>query len=113
MVLVFLGIQVASIPLIIAAFSTVDFDMSRFLKGAESSFMDIGMNSSLYLFLMIFTFAVAIWVLFLCLKYFHKKKFISIITSRKKIDWQRVFYAFSVWGLISIVFIFIGIFLIT
>mgnify|MGYP003384043755 FL=1 len=111
MVLVFLGIQVASIPLIIAAFSTVDFDMSRFLKGAESSFMDIGMNSSLYLFLMIFTFAVAIWVLFLCLKYFHKKKFISIITSRKKIDWQRVFYAFSVWGLISIVFIFIGIFL--
>jgi hypothetical protein len=111
MVLVFLGIQVASIPLIIAAYITVDYDMARFLEGAESSFMDIGMDSNLYLSLMIFTFSVAILVLFLCLKYFHKKKFTSIITSRKKIDWKRVLYAFSVWGLISVVFIFIGIFL--
>jgi len=111
MVLVFLGIQVASIPLIIAAYITVDYDMVRFLEGAESSFMDIGMDSNLYLSLMIFTFSVAILVLFLCLKYFHKKKFTSIITSRKKIDWKRVLYAFSVWGLISVVFIFIGIFL--
>jgi len=111
MFLVFLGIQVASIPLIIAAFITVGSDMSKFIEGAQTNFMDIGMDSNLYLFLMIFTFAVAILVLFLCLKYVHKKKFISIITSRKKIDWKRVLYAFTIWGSISVVFIFIGIFL--
>ena len=50
-VLVFIGIQIASIPLIIAAYIQVDGDLEKFQKGAESSFMNIGMNSSLFLFL--------------------------------------------------------------
>ena len=111
MVLVFIGIQIASIPLIIAAFFQVDGDLEKFQKGAESSFMDIGMNSSLFLFLMIFTFMIGILTLFLCVKYLHKKKFIAIITSREKIDWNRVFYAFALWGSVSVVAIFIGMYL--
>ncbi len=55
-VLVFIGIQIASIPLIIAAYIQVDGDLEKFQKGAESSFMDIGMNSSLFLFLNDFYF---------------------------------------------------------
>ena len=73
--------------------------------------MDIGMNSSLFLFLMIFTFMIGILTLFLCVKYLHKKKFIAIITSREKIDWNRVFYAFALWGSVSVVAIFIGMYL--
>jgi len=111
MVLVFIGIQIASIPLIIAAYFQVDGDLEKFQKGAESSFMDIGMNSSLFLFLMIFTFMIGILTLFLCVKYLHKKKFIAIITSREKIDWNRVFYAFALWGSVSVVAIFIGMYL--
>ena len=111
MVLVFIGIQIASIPLIIAAFFQVDGDLEKFQKGAESSFMDIGMNSSLFLFLMIFTFMIGILTLFLCVKYLHKKKFVSIVTSREKIDWNRVFYAFALWGSISVVAIFVGMYL--
>ena len=111
MVLVFIGIQIASIPLIIAAFFQVDGDLEKFQKGAESSFMDIGMNSSLFLFLMIFTFMIGILTLFLCVKYLHKKKFVSIVTSREKIDWNRVLYAFALWGSISVVAIFVGMYL--
>jgi len=111
MVLVFIGIQIASIPLIIAAFFQVDGDLEKFQKGAESSFMDIGMNSSLFLFLMIFTFMIGILTLFLCVKYLHKKKFIAMITSREKIDWNRVLYAFALWGSISVVAIFVGMYL--
>jgi len=111
MVLVFIGIQIASIPLIIAAYFQVDGDLEKFQKGAESSFMDIGMNSSLFLFLMIFTFMIGILTLFLCVKYLHKKKFVSIVTSREKIDWNRVFYAFALWGSISVVAIFVGMYL--
>tara|TARA_R110002124_G_scaffold259928_1_gene425808 strand:- start:1731 stop:2675 length:945 start_codon:yes stop_codon:yes gene_type:complete len=111
MVLVFIGIQIASIPLIIAAYFQVDGDLEKFQKGAESSFMDIGMNSSLFLFLMIFTFMIGILTLFLCVKYLHKKKFVSIVTSREKIDWNRVLYAFALWGSISVVAIFVGMYL--
>ena len=73
--------------------------------------MDIGMNSSLFLFLMIFTFMIGILTLFLCVKYLHKKKFIAMITSREKIDWNRVLYAFALWGSISVVAIFVGMYL--
>ena len=111
MLIVFIGIQLASIPLVIAAYIEVDGDLEKFQKGAESSFMNIGMNSSLYLFLMIFTFMIGLLALFLCVKYMHKKKFVSIVTSREKIDWNRVFYAFVLWGGISVISIFIGMYL--
>lgn len=110
-VLVFVGIQFAGIPLILAAFFTVDGDLQKFQEGALTNFMEIGMDSNLYLFLMIFTFMIAILVLFLCVKYLHKRAFVSIITVREKIDWKRVFFAFALWGGISIVTICISIFL--
>lgn len=110
-ILVFIGIQFAGIPLIIAAFFQVDGDLDKLQEGANTAFMEIGMNSSLYLFLMIFTFMIGVLVLFLCVKYMHKKKFVAIITSREKIDWNRVFYAFILWGGISVISIFIGMFL--
>ncbi len=110
-ILVFIGIQFAGIPLIIAAFFQVDGDLDKFQEGANTAFMEIGMNSSLYLFLMIFTFMIGVLVLFLCVKYMHKKKFVAIVTSREKIDWNRVFYAFILWGGISVISIFIGMFL--
>ncbi|GGH00587.1 abortive infection protein [Polaribacter pacificus] len=111
LVLVFLGIQFAGIPLILAAFITVDGDLEKFQEGALTNFMEIGMDSNLYLFLMIFTFMVAILVLFLCVRYLHKRKFISILTARKRLDWKRVFFAFALWGGVSVVTISIGIFL--
>ena len=111
MFLVFVGINLASIPLIIVALETVDFDMVKFQEAAETSFTTIGIDTNLYLFLMIFTFAFAILVLFLCVKYMHKKKFLSIITSRSKLDWKRIFFAFVLWGSVSTVLILIGIFM--
>jgi hypothetical protein len=111
MFIVFIATQLGSIPLGVAAFLHVDGDYEKFTKGAESSFMDIGMNSSLFLFLMILTFMVGLFALFICVKYLHKKKFVSIITSRNKIDWKRVFFAFFLWGIISVIAIVIGMWL--
>ena len=50
LILVFIAIQFASIPLSIAAYIQVDYDYNEFLEGAASSFLNIGMNSNLYLF---------------------------------------------------------------
>ena len=108
-VLIFIGVQFAAIPLSIAAFIELDFNWTDFLKGAEDSFMSIEMDNNLYLFLMIFTFIAAICILYLCVKYLHHKQFVDIITSRKKLDWNRVFFAFLLWGAISAIIITIQI----
>ena len=98
---IFIGIQFAAIPLSLAAFMELDYNWADFLKGANDSFISIGMDNNLYLFLMIFTFIAAICVLYLCVKYLHHKHFQDIITSRKKLDWNRIFFAFLLWGAIS------------
>jgi len=103
--LVFIGVQFAAIPLSIAAFIELDYDWIDFQNGAKDSFMSIGMNNNLYLFLMIFTFIGAICILYLCVKYLHYKNFKDIITVRKKMDWNRVFFAFLLWGSISAIII--------
>ncbi len=108
-ILVFIGTQLGGIPLLITAFVKVENDVLAFQKAANESFMNIGIDSNLYLFLMIFTFMVALWVLYLCVKYLHKKQFKWIITSREKVDWKRFFFGFFLWGTVSIVFIGIGI----
>ena len=105
LLLVFTGIQFATIPLSIAAYIQVDYDYYEFLEGAATSFLNIGMNSNLYLFLMIFTFIGALCVLYLCIRYLHKKNFKDVITSRETIDWNRVVFAFLIWGLVSILVI--------
>lgn len=40
-------------------------------------------------------------VLFIWVKYVHKQTIISLTTSRKKIDWTRVFFSFSLWGIVT------------
>ena len=54
-VTIFIAIQFASIPLLFAAYFAVDGDMTKFREGAQSNFMDSGINSNLFLALMIFS----------------------------------------------------------
>ena len=109
--LIFIGIQLGGIPLVLAAYFQVDGNFEAFQRGAQTGFIDIGMNSSLYLFLMILTFMSGLLVLFLCVKYLHRRKFKSIITSRNSIDWNRIFYAFFLWGIISVLGIYVAMYL--
>lgn len=60
------------------------------------------LDSNLTLFLMLFSFAVTLFTLFLIVKYFHGQRFIEVTTSRKKMDWKRVFFSFSIWAFLSI-----------
>ena len=48
-----------------------------------------------FVFLMIF---LLIWV-----KLVHKQSIVSLITSRKKVDWNRVFFSFFLWAFVLIV----------
>ena len=48
----------------------------------------------------IVSFFALIGLYFVVIK-MHNQSFISIITSRNKMDWKRVFFAFGIWALFS------------
>ncbi len=97
-----------AIPLLVTAIMHSK-DMTHFMKAAADAFVKLGIDKNLYLFLMIFTFMVGLWALYLTIKFIHKRTFKSLITSRKSIDWSRYWFAFFLWGGISAVVIYAGI----
>ena len=57
-------------------------------------------NTTLFLMLLIFVFTMV--GIIIVVKYLHKMKLINIITTREKVDWKRIFFAFLLWSLFSI-----------
>ncbi|MCM4174258.1 CPBP family intramembrane metalloprotease [Arenibacter sp. TNZ] len=75
--------------------------------GGESFPTDVpGMSrvvgSNLFLFLMLISFVFGLLATFLTVKFVHRQTIVSLTTSRNRIDWKRVFFAFGLWGLITI-----------
>ncbi len=101
---------VAVLPLLLVAFFYAK-DLQTFIQAAESNFTSLNIDSNLYLFLVILTFAGGLLFLLIGVKFVHKRSIISVITSRSKIDWNRFFYAFKVWGGIAILIIVVSYFL--
>ncbi|WCO03341.1 CPBP family glutamic-type intramembrane protease [Psychroserpens ponticola] len=58
-------------------------------------------DSNVFLFLMLLSFAAGFVGLFLAVKYLHKQTMTSIATSRPKLDWKRIWFAFIFWGTLS------------
>lgn len=96
------------LPLVVVAITTAG-DTTSFLKAAEDSFAGLGINSNLYLFLVILMFAIGLITLLLCIKYIHKRSIKTLITSREKIDWKRFWFAFTLWGIIAVITVTVGI----
>jgi membrane protease YdiL (CAAX protease family) len=69
------------------------------------------LGSNLFFFLALLTFVVGFLALYLTVKYLHQQSFLSLGTSRKKMDWKRVAFTFFLWAIISGVFIGLDIFL--
>ncbi|MDD7914351.1 type II CAAX prenyl endopeptidase Rce1 family protein [Polaribacter ponticola] len=110
-VLVFIGWQIiGAIPLIMAA-AAYSENLTEFAKAAEDNFMSLGINKNLFLFLMLFMFAVGLAFLLIGIKYVHKRAINSIVTSRRKIDWKRFWFGFLSWGTLVVILSFLGILL--
>jgi len=110
-IVILIGWQfIGAIPLLVVAVMHSK-DMNDFMESAQNNFLDSGINSNLFLFLMILTFAIGLVFLFISIKYIHKRSKTSLITRRTKIDWNRFFYSFSIWFLFSVVTLAIGYFM--
>jgi hypothetical protein len=64
------------------------------------------LDKNLQLLLLLVPFAVGFLGLFLVVKKMHERSLRSISTSRQSLDWKRIFYAFFIWGVFSIILIF-------
>lgn len=104
--IVFFFIQIGSIPLIITGYLH-SADMNEFMAAAQTNFLNLEIDANLFLFWMLFTFLVGLIALFFCVKWIHKRSIISIVTSREKVDWKRIFFGFALWGSIAVTIIVI------
>ena len=111
LMLLFFGWQIVGIiPISVVAFMYAG-DMETFMLSASKNFSDLGINANLYLLLVIATFLFGLLSLFLGIKFIHKRKIVTLITSREKVDWGRFFYAFIVWGIVGLIMVTIGYFM--
>ena len=75
------------------------------IHGADPMYMLRNLDKNLQLFLLLIPFAVGLLGFWLVIKKLNERSLLSVTTSRSKIDWSRVFYAFAIWGMFSIVLI--------
>ena len=75
------------------------------IHGADPMYMLRNLDKNLQLFLLLIPFAVGLLGFWLVIKKLNERSLLSVTTSRSKIDWSRVFYAFATWGMFSIVLI--------
>lgn len=102
----FIGI----IPLFIVAFNESD-DYAELMASSANAFTDLGINSNLYLLVMLLMFTCGLIFLLFAVKIFHVRSITSLITSRINISWKRVLYGFSFWFFISVFFLIIDYFM--
>ncbi|MBU2951936.1 CPBP family intramembrane metalloprotease [Tamlana agarivorans] len=63
------------------------------------------LGSNMFLFFMLFSFAVGLLGVFITSVGLHKLPIVSLTTVRKKIDWSRFWFVFVLWGAVSTGFI--------
>ena len=99
--LVILASSLGQVPLILAVFAKSFMEEIPFPTESEEMMKVLDVN--LTLFLILFSFAVALLALFLVIKYFHGQSILSVTTSRTKVDWNRILFSFSIWTVFTIV----------
>jgi membrane protease YdiL (CAAX protease family) len=75
-------------------------------KLLDPSYTHVNLNTQLALECLMFFFAMV--GLFIAVRYIHKKHFISIITSAKKIRYKRLIVGFIIWGIANGIMLFIS-----
>lgn len=91
---------VGQIPLTVAVIYKIWLDGGNLMSIDEGVIYSV-LDANLLLFLLLLSFAVGFIGLFLAVKYLHKQTMRAIATSRLKLDWKRIWFAFLLWGIIS------------
>lgn len=100
LIIVFLGWQLfGAIPFMAALF----FEAGPEILTLTQAEMFKVLDSNLNFFLLLLTFAVGLAALFFVIRFLHNQKIKDATTSRKKIDWGRFFFGFSIVAVFTVV----------
>src|SRR5690606_26504138 len=69
------------------------------------------LGSNIVLITMLLPLAIALFLLWAWVKLVHQQRITTLTTSRKQVDWKRIFFAFFLWGGITALFIVVDYFL--
>ncbi|WP_075342812.1 CPBP family intramembrane glutamic endopeptidase [Tenacibaculum agarivorans] len=97
------GLFLALMILNFIAIAVLDLDQNELMKKEIES-----KGENLVLIENMILFVVFLTLLFLWVKFVHKQSLTSLTTSRKKIDWKRFWFSFTLWGAITAIFVLIG-----
>ncbi|CAM1339974.1 CPBP family glutamic-type intramembrane protease [Tenacibaculum aestuarii] len=84
------------------------FLLPEVYKGLMEDTANFQGNKNIFLIENLMPFAVLLVLLIVFVKFVHLRSFTSVVTSRKKVDWNRFFYGFVSWFLMTVFFLFIG-----
>ena len=87
--IVFIASIMGQVPLLLKKMPSAESDIYKLFE------------PNLLLFLILISFVFALVGLYFVVRKLHNQSFISVVTSRNKIDWKRVFFAFGIWALFS------------
>ena len=91
---------VGQIPLLVGLLYEVVINGKTYPSNNEDIMRFFEPNLTLFLILISFVFTLI--GIYFVVRHLHKQTMLSITTSRKKIDWNRVFYSFSIWSIFTI-----------
>ena len=101
-VIVLTGIGIFSIPHSIAiAMKQTSGDEIDMTRMEDMNYLLGLFDSNLSLFFVLLPFIGGLIGLYITSKYLHNLSFTALTTARKKIDWNRVFFSFFFWGIVS------------
>ncbi len=108
-ILIIFGWQVlGGIPLIIAIVAETIQGNSAPLNISQ---MVETFGSNVFLVLMLLSFVIGLISVFLVVKLYHKQSITALTTSRRKIDWKRIVFAFIIWAIISVAMIIVDVYM--
>ncbi len=106
-ILVFLGYQIGTIPLNLALWRAVDLDpnldkddIQSFMS--EPNFSNFGINTNLGLTLMLLLFVAALVAFYFLFPPIHRRAFRTLSTTKSRLNWGKIFFAFFAWMGISL-----------
>lgn len=100
-IIIILASSIGQLPLVFAV-SYDRLDDNESIGSLSQSLMN-QFEPNLTLFLMLISFVVAMVGIYFVVTKLHHQTFLSVTTSRKSVDWKRIFFSFGLWALFTII----------
>ena len=99
-IIIVLASTIGQIPLLLAVIAK-SFGKGKGIPEDQNDIMKV-LDSNSTLFLILISFVFAIIGVFAVNKFLHHQSLLTIVSSRKKVDWNRIFVSFLLWTAITI-----------